>query len=466
MAGHHLINLGYSQTHIAAEVEKVFFSRPIVRVGAATLRRFFRRFTGREKRFVVYAGLTDEFARFLQRLGFTMHDRSRLPAEVSTTIDANSNADRLGLVLRYSLDAFDDYGALLAVESILGSIRALTYLAPQGMHCEWGTKIHVKQARANKGFALQKPSLSFDKINSPRMTVGRRLKDIHRYSLRVIGNFDRPSTERLMSSIGTAALARTSSSPENQLISLWSSIEVLLSEPPQNTARIAHYVSLLVPCICLRHIRRQFVALFDELLISYRSRFSKLVRGGPRLVQTDSHTNFAALMLLDEAAPLRTELMGLCAANPLALHRLWKINRDHRTLRDSMKTIRDHERRVDWQLHRIYRARNNLVHAGRMPSYLDSLILNLVEYYRGGMATIVHRAHRDTQPQSDIDQIVAEIGIDYETLPSTSSARPCRTEFQTIMICFDWSAASIDQDRQRNGIAKHIPPPFVIHAGA
>ena len=201
------------------------------------------------------------------------------------------------------------------------------------------------------------------------MTVGRRLKDIHRYSLRVIGNFDRPSTERLMSSIGTAALARTSSSPENQLISLWSSIEVLLSEPPQNTARIAHYVSLLVPCICLRHIRRQFVALFDELLISYRSRFSKLVRGGPRLVPTDSHTNFAALMLLDEAAPLRTELMGLCAANPLALHRLWKINRDHRTLRDSMKTIRDHERRVDWQLHRIYRARNNLVHAGRMPSY-------------------------------------------------------------------------------------------------
>ena len=136
----HLINLGYSQTHIAAEVEKVFFSRPIVRVGAATLRRFFRRFTGREKRFVVYAGLTDEFARFLQRLGFTMHDRSRLPAEVSTTIDANSNADRLGLVLRYSLDAFDDYGALLAVESILGSIRALTYLAPQGMHCEWAPK--------------------------------------------------------------------------------------------------------------------------------------------------------------------------------------------------------------------------------------------------------------------------------------------------------------------------------------
>jgi len=71
-----------------------------------------------------------------------------------------------------------------------------------------------------------------------------------------------------------------------------------------------------------------------------------------------------------------------------------------------------HEERVTWQLHRIYRARNNLVHAGRRPSFLDSLVLNLEEYYLACFGTLINRASRQEE-EADIDQLIAEIGIKY-----------------------------------------------------
>ena len=72
----------------------------------------------------------------------------------------------------------------------------------------------------------------------------------------------------------------------------------------------------------------------------------------------------------------------------------------------------DHHDRVRWQIHRVYRARNQLVHAGQTPSYLESVILNLAEYYRSAIVTIVGRAKKE-DTKSDIDQVVSEIGIKY-----------------------------------------------------
>lgn len=244
------------------------------------------------------------------------------------------------------------------------------------------------------------------------VAAGRRLKRTRNYTRLVLENFDEASTERLLSSINTGALARTSPNTENQLISLWSAIEVLLSDPPRGAPRIQHYVHRLVPCICLRHVRRQFVAVYEEMLVSYRSKFTKILRKEPNSEGQDHHTNFAAVLCLEENDALRAELCHLCSDNPLALHRLFKLHRDYSVTTEAASAITGHQRRVEWQIHRIYRARNQLVHAGRVPSYLQSLVLNLVEYYRGLIATTVNFARRD-EALSDIDQVVAEIGIGY-----------------------------------------------------
>ena len=129
--------------------------------------------------------------------------------------------------------------------------------------------------------------------------------------------------------------------------------------------------------------------------------------------EQDNRINFAAVLFLPEHEPLRKRLCSLCAQNPLALHRLWKLSCDYGSPAAMRAAIAGHQSRVEWQVFRIYRARNQLVHAGQIPTYLDSLVMNLAEYYRSAIFALVGRASRQ-DGESDIDQVVAEVGIDYQ----------------------------------------------------
>jgi hypothetical protein len=418
----HLINLGYSRHYVLQVVNLSFFSEPIRRIGRSTLSKFFRKFDGRIRRFIVLAAVTRDLGGYLQRLGYKIRDLAALSQDQRTTLAENANFDSTPFALELPTARLDPHEAMDYCYQMLSAQRAISYLDPYGMQVEWGDTMHVTRLRALEGAAFKKTDflVTTRRPSSPGRTV--RPKSISNYAKNIIQNFNEHSTERLLSSIRTAALARSSLSPENQLISLWSAIEVLLSEP-RDEARIVHYASLIVPCIVSRHTMRQVSAIYEELLIGHRRRFDRLIRAMPNLSNVPRYRAFADLMFLPEHAARRTQLTEALSANPLALHRVWKLQNDYKDLKSASRTIADHADRVRWQIHRIYRARNQLVHAGRMPSYLESVILNLAEYYRSSIATIVRRAKQD-HGESDIDQTVAEIGINYNIFRHTFGSKP------------------------------------------
>jgi hypothetical protein len=191
-----------------------------------------------------------------------------------------------------------------------------------------------------------------------------------------------------------------------------------LSAPEYNSVRILHYVSYLVPCICIRYARRQFVAVYDQLMVAYRSRFRFILRQAQvREGIINQYSVFIRILLDGNYKDIRDELMKMCSENPLALHRLWKLNKDFGTPGALLSSIENHQKRVAWQLHRIYRARNNLVHAGRVPTYLDSLILNAFEYYTNSVVTLTRSASRQGF-KAGVDQVVSNVGVEYRLMLS------------------------------------------------
>lgn len=405
----HVINLGYSRRHVLASVNAYFFTDDIQRIGAQTLSRFFGEFDGNRKRFVVHAAVSRDLGNYLKGLGYTVRDVATLTPDQIASLNTNPNIAGLTSALEIRAEEFDPFGAMNFCYQSLSAQRAIGYLDPYGMQAEWGDTMHVARLRANHGVAITKGDFLTNRPRRVTPRSGFRLRSISAYARSIITNFNPASTERLLSSIRTAALARTSLNPENQLISLWSAIEVLLSEP-RDTPRIVHYASLIVPCVTLRHTRRQVIAIYDELLVTYRSRFNRLIEQIPGFPDLNGQRAFAEMMFLPEHAQMRTDLCSILSENPLALHRVWKLNHDYRDVKAVHRTLCDHFDRVRWQMHRVYRARNQLVHSGRMPTYLESVILNLAEYYRSSISTIVNRAKMERH-QSDIDQTVAEIAI-------------------------------------------------------
>jgi hypothetical protein len=374
----YIVNIGYSKRYIESVVEEIFFKGEIRRTGIRTLNRFFNHFRVEQRKYIVHAVVSREFALFLKRLNYNVIFPKDLDEVTSESLEENIRSNPDHIIYRMEIDAWDQFGAMLRVHDFLTSVRAITYLSQQSMSCEWVNSMLVTAFRSNKGVLIDKAEISFDKPSSSgkKLTSGQRLKQMAVYAERLINNFDGSSSERLFSSLNIGALARIGASQENQLISFWSAIEVLLSDPPPEIPRIVHYASLLVPCVCIRHVRRQNVALFDELLVGYRRRFMNILNNEGHGKVGDGHTKLAFALLATENEALRNELCRLCVDNPLALHRLWKFNRDYKDPRHVLEAINGHEKRVEWQILRIYRARNHLVHSGKVPSYLESLILN------------------------------------------------------------------------------------------
>ncbi|TIO48115.1 MAG: hypothetical protein E5X80_29200 [Mesorhizobium sp.] len=277
----HLVNLGYERNHIRHVVEETFFDKTVVRMGRKTLEKFLRKFDGKNRRYTVHVGVTRDLGNYLRGLDFNAFARVAGNA-YEATLEENTNKDALTWVFEWPVDTLDPEGAMDSAYQFLSAQRAVSFLDPYGMHCEWGDTMHVTLHRAKLGQAITKtdflenkprPLLPIRK-NYQRIT---RARTISNYAADIARNFEETSTERLLSSIRTAALARTSFNPENRLISLWSAIEVLLSEPREG-ARIVHYAKLIVPCIVMRHTRRQVIAVYNELLPRYRNRLNKITR--------------------------------------------------------------------------------------------------------------------------------------------------------------------------------------------
>jgi hypothetical protein len=408
--GSFLVNRGYSRRFLAREVEGYFFSEDVVRAGSRTLQGFFRRLDCVDKRFSVCAAVSADFGRYLTRLpDARVMPLAELPPHAASAFSNLPNHERSWLYLERQVQAKDDHSAGTNLHLYISSVQAMTFLSRRGVPMDWHSGIYAFKPRATQGRFVRTEAPRLQKNVVP---TGQAIRSLQAQSNQILGQFDAASTERLVSSINTCALARSSTDKENALISLWSAVEVLLSDPPPNTPRIIHYVEKLVPAICLKYVRRYIIAVTDELQVSYRRRFLNVLSRVTDEHGSDPYTKFTHLMFDAGNEEIRARLFEACSDNPLACHRLWKLHSDFATPDALAQSLEHHQSRVAWQLHRIYRARNELVHSGRVPAYLSSLVVNAFEYYRSALLTLLGHASKESAP-SDIDQSIAEIGLTY-----------------------------------------------------
>lgn len=156
--------------------------------------------------------------------------------------------------------------------------------------------------------------------------------------------------------------------------------------------------------------------------MQYRKKLSSILGKVGHSLRSNSHTIFAKLLTLRINDDLARELFALTADDPLLTHRIWRLYRHYGEPKEALKKIGGHDERIRWQLNRLYRVRNSLVHAGRSPAYTDTLVLNALEYLRSAVMTIV-RVSTKTGASSDLDQCIAEIGFEWRAMVDLLEAR-------------------------------------------
>jgi hypothetical protein len=79
--------------------------------------------------------------------------------------------------------------------------------------------------------------------------------------------------------------------------------------------------------------------------------------------------------------------------------------------------LKEHEKKVEWQIRRIYRTRNLIVHSGRTIPYIDTLIENTHDYLDQAIAAVLDYSCGVLSAKS-IDQAFDMANMDYEVYVS------------------------------------------------
>ncbi|MCC4610958.1 hypothetical protein LL963_02410 [Xanthomonas campestris pv. esculenti] len=172
--------------------------------------------------------------------------------------------------------------------------------------------------------------------------------------------------------------ALDASTPENQLLDLWAAVEGFLPVPGKDTARISHFISHILPCLTLSYP----IKLFSYIDVALRAHLKDEVRLiDDSFPESDvSLVRTAAVLISEDLAAQRQQVLDRCADNPLLIMRAKKVAGMFSSLGATQKSIERHRKWVSWQIQRIYSSRNRIAHSASRLPHLESLVENLHSY--------------------------------------------------------------------------------------
>ncbi|HHV48007.1 MAG TPA: hypothetical protein GXX56_03450 [Rhodocyclaceae bacterium] len=150
--------------------------------------------------------------------------------------------------------------------------------------------------------------------------------------------------------------------PENQLVSIWTSLETLIPSH-LGSSKISNVVSAMLPFLVSPYTKRLIKRLTSDLVIWDRHRVKKILNKVPCPKGSSLQERTASLLAVKENDGLRNELYEHLKDFHLLRYRVFRLSE---TMTEPTK-IKDmlelHERKVMWQIRRIYRTRNLIVHS-------------------------------------------------------------------------------------------------------
>jgi hypothetical protein len=415
----YLLNTGYRAPSIYFRAHACFFSRDVNGNAVREVQNFFSYFPGSaRKKYLVGFAVTEAFADVLQR----RVEFARCTGPYTKALRAMRDAFTTNpqqYVFTWGTEALDVVDARARCEIQLTGIRAVAYTAMPYAEMDWDSHLIVAE-EGRRGVVLREP---VDALRRGRRRILRGLSADLEARLRFFIEEVRQEDDRnrLVNALTTYASAFHSESPASQLLSLWSALEGLLPTPNSSSSRISSFARDVVACHKRLQFAKHIATLHYDLFGLYRDAYSALLT---RTIsrRSDNVSRLASMFCLSENAAIRGEIGTLCANNPLARQRLFELYSAGQNARDLYAQVSSVAEKVEWQLQRIYRERNRIVHRAN-PSDVETLILTLNAYILMVFDSVLD-VGSSAPPGSTIDDLFAELRITEEAREREVAAIP------------------------------------------
>jgi len=378
-----LLNIGFSAKHLSEVCKSHFFSTNNVVSGSESLLEFLAELRPQMAKYSVYFDadskikeLNPEF-----REGFSVNEINAYPKKVKSAAIKQSCAlpnKSYKIVVFNKIEALDKYGALSKAQARLNWIHDIYGLFRHRNSLAIATDAVVVTNDEVIISVVRTDGNHMHRISDNRKQQANTKLAEMLVDLRLPRHSDKNRFFRVINFHGLAA--RTSSA-ENQLINLWTALETITSSHSSGASIVDTVVRETIPIICLNYAQRLFKSLKSDLWRWDKKRLIETLKKCPDSDKRDLTESVFNLIIAVENDEIKEDFLGSIDDFELMRYRLFALNKAFKTGAKIKEKIERHEQLVSWQIHRIYRARNQIVHSSHPGSNLDSLIVNAHDYF-------------------------------------------------------------------------------------
>ncbi|MEJ2803152.1 hypothetical protein WAE61_14800 [Comamonadaceae bacterium PP-2] len=166
---------------------------------------------------------------------------------------------------------------------------------------------------------------------------------------------------------------------DNQMVTLWTALETLIPSKT-GSSKIVNILDCMLPFLMHAYIRRLVQRFTHDLITWNKWATKKILNKVPDISGSDTIHRALALLCVPTNQNLRDELYTDLRDFHLLRFRAFQLSEILTSPKSLQDTLKTHESKIRWQIRRIYRTRNLLVHSGQRPSYIQTLVENAHDY--------------------------------------------------------------------------------------
>lgn len=414
---------GFSYKFIQ-EISLKFFHYDANRIGGpGAISDFLAKFAGVRKKYkVVFRGsaLFSSISATCEKLHVTV--QSKLPDEFESAKALIQIGGREVYVIVGEVEEKDCYTARYSAEERLRLAQTLFTLFHHKESPSWISECLVFSEADGECRVLQKPLNPMLKSGDVRIPVATARLDnlIQEFSL------EDDSFSKFIRSAYLHSMALNGETPENQILNLWISLESLIpnENKADDVANIEHIVNSLVPFLNIGYMRSLFDNLVKDLL---RWNYKETIRALRNVEGVKFHDKLARVLILPEYSANLARIEAIFFDFHLLSDRFCFFKNILSNPKNIVSALNAHKERLEWQIRRIYRVRNVIVHSGTTPPYTKQLIEHTHDYLDSVLRQLVRLASSPKKIES-VGQGFKYVQLQYDSYLRNLSGKS---------VCFD-----------------------------
>ncbi len=431
-----LLYYGYSQEYLHQMIMQSFFSTQRI-TSTTQIEQFLNKFTFEKNSYDVYFKGDNKFyylTELSSTFNFEISDETIKPRKWRTEeIDFFKVYPTypLNIIFR-NFDALDPFDAKIGCELLLINLKDLGAFSTHKEKLTW----------FNQALVYSKSDyVTIIDDYSPMLKI--KDLDIDDFKVNIdedisfFVNFNITSRYFVMNSFSLHSIAIDSKNSVNQLMNLWTALETLLPPPPEKDIRIVHFLSSYEPFLGRKYIQKLIIDLLNELRYELGEQLTQIF-----LKISQGSTDFEKLSFIlcqkEESEKFRDELYVKIGRNLRLRYKIFSLMKKMHNSDALLETILTHNKRVSWQLQRIYRARNLIVHKGGKLPYIDHLVENLHSYYHV-IISLIKEIQSDYENIDSLETVFKLVRIEYDShikLLKSSKMINCNSDnFKMMLFC-------------------------------